>query len=873
MTLAFSFSTRGYGAQVIACQAARVVAFALLSSSGFAAGFDHVGAIQALTEADLARGQKLYSQHCVACHGADGNLTQNPLARSFVKDELKFGADPYALWKTVSYGNGLMFRWDAVLTEAQRYQVVHYIREAFLRRNGEQYQVPNADYFAALPTRVDVDARAHGQAMPEVVPTPGMLDGKMGRATIYGPAQSHSIAFQRDENQNAVRFNGTTEKAMVIGLKGGAALCYDIARMSLAGFWSQKLVAIDETHHSSYKGERGLAPGGTPLYVDVGAVGWRKAGADSPAQPVFHGHYLHGEDVVLAYTIADRRVWELPGGELVHALYSRTFEMSPGKDAVECLVGRTNAGKVNISGSSARIESGQQSFYATFDGDGAGLFFRGDDSGALWLSIPASSEVRRFTVRFGSGEPLPGVKLPPTREVTALTRGGPRRWPEVVKTSIVPGKSVDGYAADEFLVPFANPRGSWMRLTALDFFSDGRIAVSTLSGDVWIVTVRGEELLWSRFANGLYEPLGLRIVNDTIHVRCRDRIVRLNDLNGDGEADFYETFYNEPGEIGAGYHAFIFELQTDRAGNFYYSKSGRKSPHKAAIVRVAPDGSHAETIAGDMRHPNGLGSGGPRDWITVADNPSGKAVFNGVALVRDGVSLGYEKPRTTPMLAVLPASVDASSTGQSWSDEKRWGPLGGALLHTSYSHCAMFYIMVQDVGAHPNGFAVRLPFGFKAGLMRSRTNPADGQVYAVGLKGWDTHAAYDGCLYRIRYTGETTRMVRNVEATRAGLRLTFACDLDPHGLGPKAVTAAREVGKKGEMAPFAVGAIRVVTPRILEIELPRIDDERVELRTSTDGSGNASVEVRPPITLTIAVKSADGHAINQIVYATINSLP
>jgi hypothetical protein len=356
-------------------------------------------------------------------------------------------------------------------------------------------------------------------------------------------------------------------------------------------------------------------------------------------------------------------------------------------------------------------------------------------------------------------------------------------------------------------------------------------------------------------------------------VRCRDRIVRLRDLNRDGEADFHESFYNEPGEIGTGYHAFIFELQTDRAGNFYYSKSGRKSPHKAAIVRVSPDGTKAETIAGDMRHPNGMSAGGPRDWITVADNPSGKAVFNGVALVRDGASFGYERPRNNPMLAVLPATVDASSSGQCWSDEKRWGPLGGTLLHTSYSHCAMFYIMVQDIGEHPNGFAVRMPFGFKAGLMRSRVNPTDGQVYTVGLKGWDTHASYDGCLYRIRATGEPSRFIQNVAATSTGLRLTFTCDLDSRAIQPQSVTAAREQGKKGEMTPVALGAISLTTPRTLEIAWQQIQAERVERRTTTDAKGNVAVEVRSPLTLTVAVKSADGHAINQIVYATINSVP
>ena len=110
-----------------------------------------------------------------------------------------------------------------------------------------------------------------------------------------------------------------------------------------------------------------------------------------------------------------------------------------------------------------------------------------------------------------------------------LTKGGPRRWPQTIQTTVVPGESIDGYAFDELIVPLANPWGSWMRTTALDFFSDGRMAVSTLSGDVWIVSWTKENpnaLSWNRFATGLYEPLGLKIVDDLVYVRGRDRITR-----------------------------------------------------------------------------------------------------------------------------------------------------------------------------------------------------------------------------------------------------------------------------------------------------------------------------------------------------------
>ena len=48
-------------------------------------------------------------------------------------DELKHGADftdleDHQLW------HGLMFRWDAVLSEKERYQITHFIRELILKR-------------------------------------------------------------------------------------------------------------------------------------------------------------------------------------------------------------------------------------------------------------------------------------------------------------------------------------------------------------------------------------------------------------------------------------------------------------------------------------------------------------------------------------------------------------------------------------------------------------------------------------------------------------------------------------------------------------------------------------------------------------------
>jgi hypothetical protein len=89
-----------------------------------------------------------------------------------------------------------------------------------------------------------------------------------------------------------------------------------------------------------------------------------------------------------------------------------------------------------------------------------------------------------------------------------------------------------------------------MRIGGLDFFTSdpGKAALSTWDGDVWIVSGIDdslERLEWKRFAAGGHETLGLCIVDDVIYTVADDEITRYHDLNGDGEADYYENFNND----------------------------------------------------------------------------------------------------------------------------------------------------------------------------------------------------------------------------------------------------------------------------------------------------------------------------------------
>jgi hypothetical protein len=307
--------------------------------------------------------------------------------------------------------------------------------------------------------------------------------------------------------------------------------------------------------------------------------------------------------------------------------------------------------------------------------------------------------------------------------------------------------------------------------------------VATAHGDVWKVTGIDAELKavkWHRFATGLYQPLGLRVVKDEIYVLGRDQITRLHDKNNDGEADFYEAFNNDI-MIGGGGHSYATCLETDPAGNFYFIRCAEGTPHGGVVLKVTADGSKLSVVATGFRNPNGLGVG-PNGVITAADQQGGWVPETRLDVIRPGGFYGFMPshkrkvaPTTyDPPLMWIPRVLDNSAGGQVWVPKGKWGPLGGELLHFSYGRCTMMHI-VRD-GA--NGGAVPLGGRFLSGACRGRFNPKDGHLYVTGLLGWQTSAIRDGCLQRVRFTGEALRQPIGMKIHANGIRLTFSTALD-----------------------------------------------------------------------------------------------
>ena len=421
----------------------------------------------------------------------------------------------------------------------------------------------------------------------------------------------------------------------------------------------------------------------------------------------------------------------------------------------------------------------------------------------ILMKVPPHDAPLRVQIAMTSGDErhLEGVlpRLALDKPVPALpTAPAKARWGASIVTQGALGDASGPFAVDTITIPFENRFGSRMRTGAFDFFRDGRAAVSTWNGDVWIVSGiddKLDRLHWQRFATGLFDPLGLRIVDDVIYVHGRNGLTRLHDLDGNGEADFYECFSNDE-VITHAFHEFAFDLQTDAEGNFYFSKGapvnpgGRGfmtiAPHHGTIMKVSKDGSRLEVIASGLRAPNGIGVS-PTGIVTSGDNEGTfmpRCRLNWIERpgfyggVKDTAHRSPVPDEPDLPLCWFPMEVDNSSGGQVWVTGSGWKDLEGRLLHFSYGTCSTYLVLTERVDGRIQGGVVRLPANYSSSCMRGRFGP-DGQLYVVGLQGWQTSAAREGGFHRVRRTQQPLGLPIALRTCDKGVYLTFAEELDP----------------------------------------------------------------------------------------------
>ncbi len=724
--------------------------------------------------------------------------------------------------------------------------------------------------------------------------------------------------------------------AVAVGTKDApATILFDRELMRFHAAWEGGLANFPRAR-GGLEGQIGAA-GDVSLSAGW-ATGWGTQIADDPrtdhqgsvAGLKWRGVYTSGPHTVLSYSVGKQSVLELPGSEMREGIrvFTRTFTVAAGADARQLfLLDSQGTAKPGPHGEVLIEKDGELTGVAVHGGLQGGRL--AVENGRTVFNLPALSAPATFQIAFAVAPPADMAKLGRalTRkgelaEVSNFTKPGPARWGAPLEVPGKPGDSAQAYVVDDIPLPDENPFKSWMRPGGHDFLPDGTAVIVNLSGDVWIVSGLDEKLehvKWKRFATGLFQPLGCRVVDGKIYVLGRDQITRLHDLNGDGEADWYENF-NSDCIVTENYHEFALDLETDSKGNFYYAKGSpwtptNKSPHQGTMIKVSKDGAKLEVIADGLRAPNGLGMG-PGDVLTVSDNQGHWMPTNRVNIVKPGGFYGmtpaahrellfkradgttftanpslqsardefkteFWGKSDTPVpangadlpLFWLPMDIDNSSGGEVWAPPgAKWGPWGGRMLQTSYGKCSLFGVTMETVDGVEQGGLVRFPLTFKSGIMRERFSPLDGQLYVTGLNVWQSSAAKDGCFQRVRYTGKPVTMPIGFATKPNGAEITFTAPLDPASAGDAGNWSAEQWNYAWTGA-YGSPEFSVRDPK-------KRGKDRIEVTKATVSADKRSVLLElsdraPAMTLRIKcnVKAADGTDVKSQLDETIHRIP
>lgn len=101
---------------------------------------------------------------------------------------------------------------------------------------------------------------------------------------------------------------------------------------------------------------------------------------------------------------------------------------------------------------------------------------------------------------------------------------------------------------DEYykLVRFDTPLGEVLECGAIELMPDGKIALGTRRGEIWMVenayAADPKEAKFTRFAHGLHEILGLAYKDGWLYVTHRPDVTRIKYSSGENKADTFEIF-------------------------------------------------------------------------------------------------------------------------------------------------------------------------------------------------------------------------------------------------------------------------------------------------------------------------------------------
>ncbi|MBD3676212.1 MAG: hypothetical protein HUJ26_22100 [Planctomycetaceae bacterium] len=372
------------------------------------------------------------------------------------------------------------------------------------------------------------------------------------------------------------------------------------------------------------------------------------------------------------------------------------------------------------------------------------------------------------------------------------------------------------------LAPFTLPEGEVLEIGAIQPIPDGRLAVGTRRGEIWMV-----ENAWAddvsqakltRFAHGFHEILGLAWKDGWLYVTHRPDVSRIRDTNDDGVADEFEVI-NDGWGISGDYHEYAFGSKFDNEGNIWVTlcltgSFSSKVPYRGWCVRVTPDGKMIPTCSG-IRSPGGMGFNHKRD-VFYTDN---QGPWNGTCSLKwlrpgsfQGHPGGFEWFKLTDAIGDKPQEPESGSRimveakkipeyeppvilfpykkmGQSASGiacdttDGNFGPFKNQMFVGDQTFSTIMRCYLEEIQGHYQGACFPFREGIGSGSLAVEMTDS-GALFVGGTnRGWGSRGNKPFSLDRITWNGKTPFEILEMKARPDGFELVFTQEVDPATVG------------------------------------------------------------------------------------------
>ncbi len=365
------------------------------------------------------------------------------------------------------------------------------------------------------------------------------------------------------------------------------------------------------------------------------------------------------------------------------------------------------------------------------------------------------------------------------------------------------------------------PEGLTSEVGAIDFLPDGRLIASFMRGEVMTYNPKTKE--WKLFAEGLHEPLGILVVNDSeVLVMQSPELTRIKDTDNDGIADVYEKVTDDFGMTG-NYHEFAYGPVKDKQGSLFIALNAASSggemrdevrgevnllgrdgetgnrqmystvPYRGWVMKLTQEGKLFPFASG-FRSPNGLGID-KQGNVLVTDNQGDWIGTSTLTHVQEGKFYGHPSslvwtkdwdkgsPFELPVATLdsmrtrasilFPHGIIANSPTQPLIDntQGKFGPFEDQLFVGEMNHERIVRVILEKVGGEFQGAS--MPFIDGSGLRKGNNRIAfspDGSLW-VGQN--DHEWLGDRGIQRITYSGNKPFDILKMNLTEDGFKITF----------------------------------------------------------------------------------------------------